>query len=415
MKKALVFFVAFVFVMQCFCPLTVTAYDVHGLNYNSNKVMINLNYGYGSDKINGLQELESYAAMLKSAIGSTEPVVNNGINLFGVDITYASKIVSSFSVTLKRQEKQYCLPQIDFLSITMGDAIYSIYPNYINTVPEVKLPEAVRVNVAGEVLYYTVPDSEADNVLRPLSQVDCAGRMFCGVVLKEVSVIADYSSTVEGESLTLYSIKLERNDAVSPLAELLNSSAFEGSRSAALHTLLGCSAVQSHYFDGYASQPEVTEPEATLTVGVGHGDASFARIEALSRSANGGAVAGVELAEVEKITAKATDGATDGYSVYSVKLGAGVDTESAISALTEAGLDAYACSYETQSDYTTAVLAGDVNGDGEVNSIDAALALKHTAGAESFTAAQKAAGDFNGDGTVNSIDAAMVLKTSAGL
>lgn len=396
--------------MQCFCPLTVTAYDVHGLNYNSNTLMINLNYGYGSDKIDGLQKLESYAAMLKSAIGSTEPVVNNGINLFGVDISYASKIVSSFSVTLKRQEKQYCLSQI----ITMGDAIYSIYPNYINTVPEVKLPEAVRVNVAGEVLYYTVPDSEGDNVLRPLSQADCAGRMFCGVVLKEVSVIADYSSPVEGESLTLYSIKLERNDAVSPLVELLNSSAFEGSRNAALHTLLGYSAVQSHYFDGYAAQPEVTEPEATLTVGVGHGNANFSQIEALSQSDCGGTVAEVELTSVEKITAKATNGTADGYSVYSVKLGDGVNAESAISALTDAGLIAYACSYETQSDYSTAVLAGDVNGDGEVNSIDAALALKHTAGAESFTAAQKAAGDFNGDGTVNSIDAAMVLKTSAG-
>lgn len=415
MKKALVFLVAFVFVMQCFCPLTVTAYDVHGLNYNSNKVMINLNYGYGSDKIDGLQELESYAAMLKSAIGSTEPVVNNGINLFGVDISYASKIVSSFSVTLKRQEKQYCLSQIDFLTITMGDAIYSIYPNYINTVPEVELPEAVRVNVAGEVLYYTVPNSETDKILRSLSQADCAGRMFCGVALKEVSVIADYSSSVEGESLTLYSIKLERNDAVLPLVDLLNSSAFEGSRNAALHTLLGYSAVQSHYFDGYAAQPEVTEPEATLTVGVGHGNASFARIEALSQSDCGGTVAGIELAGVEKITGKATNGTADGYSVYSVKLGDGVNSESAISALTDAGLNAYACSYETQSDYSTAVLAGDVNGDGKVNSIDAALALKNSAGLESFSTAQKSAADFNGDGGVDSIDAAMILKENAGL
>ncbi len=392
---------AFVFVMQCFCPLTVTANDVHGLNYNSDKVLINFITHYGDDQPEVLTSLESYAATLKSAIGSADPVVNNGMNLFGVDISYATELVSdSYSITLKRQEKQYCLSQIDFWQVTMGDETFSIYPDYISTVPEVKLPEAVRVNVAGEVLYYTVPDSEADKILRPLSQADCAGRMFCGVVLKEVSVIADYSSIAEGgESLTLYSIKLERNDAVLPLVELLNSSAFADSRNEALHTLLGYSAVQSHYFDGYAEQPAVTAPERTLIVGAEHGE-----IESL------GTIAGIEIASVETIAVKGTDG---GYSVYRVKTGDGVDTEAAIAALTEAGFSACACVYETQDDYTTAVADGDINGDGKVNSIDAALILKYGAGAQSATVAQEAA-DFNGDGAVNSIDAAMILKAVAG-
>lgn len=58
---------------------------------------------------------------------------------------------------------------------------------------------------------------------------------------------------------------------------------------------------------------------------------------------------------------------------------------------------------------------GDVNGDGNVNSIDAALILKYSAGSVDFTETQLLAGDFNGDGSVNSIDAAMILKKSAGL
>lgn len=61
------------------------------------------------------------------------------------------------------------------------------------------------------------------------------------------------------------------------------------------------------------------------------------------------------------------------------------------------------------------VLAGDVNGDGNVNSIDAALILKYSAGSINFTEAQLSAGDYNGDGNVNSIDAAMILKKIAGL
>lgn len=60
-------------------------------------------------------------------------------------------------------------------------------------------------------------------------------------------------------------------------------------------------------------------------------------------------------------------------------------------------------------------LLGDVNLDGTVNSIDAALILKYAAGMAELSEKQLENGDFNGDGTVNSIDAASILKLVAGL
>ncbi len=61
------------------------------------------------------------------------------------------------------------------------------------------------------------------------------------------------------------------------------------------------------------------------------------------------------------------------------------------------------------------VTPGDVNGDGKVNSLDAAQILKHDAGIINLTDEQLAAGDVNGDGKVNSLDAAQILKHDAGL
>lgn len=67
------------------------------------------------------------------------------------------------------------------------------------------------------------------------------------------------------------------------------------------------------------------------------------------------------------------------------------------------------CDYE--GDYTFDAENGDVNGDGVVNSIDAALILKYAAG--QIETLEN--GDYNGDGVINSIDAAAILKASAGL
>ncbi|MCI0855945.1 MAG: hypothetical protein J4N98_04590 [Chloroflexi bacterium] len=59
-------------------------------------------------------------------------------------------------------------------------------------------------------------------------------------------------------------------------------------------------------------------------------------------------------------------------------------------------------------------MRGDVNGDGGINAIDAALVLQFSAGLlpalPSFDRA-----DVNGDGSVNAIDAALILQFSAGL
>lgn len=58
------------------------------------------------------------------------------------------------------------------------------------------------------------------------------------------------------------------------------------------------------------------------------------------------------------------------------------------------------------------LLLGDANGDGTINSIDAALILKYDSGAN--VTLDEAAADVNGDGAVNSIDAALILKYDSG-
>ena len=61
------------------------------------------------------------------------------------------------------------------------------------------------------------------------------------------------------------------------------------------------------------------------------------------------------------------------------------------------------------------ILLGDVNGDGTINSLDAAQTLKHDAQLITLEGDGLAAADVNGDGTVNSLDAAQILKFDAKL
>lgn len=58
---------------------------------------------------------------------------------------------------------------------------------------------------------------------------------------------------------------------------------------------------------------------------------------------------------------------------------------------------------------------GDVNGDGKVNSLDAARILKHDASLIQLDDSQLAVADVNGDGKVNSLDSARILKYIAGI
>ncbi len=60
-------------------------------------------------------------------------------------------------------------------------------------------------------------------------------------------------------------------------------------------------------------------------------------------------------------------------------------------------------------------MVGDVNNDQRVNSADAILVLRHSAGLTTLTEVQKQAGDVNGDGKTNSGDAILILRKSAGL
>lgn len=61
------------------------------------------------------------------------------------------------------------------------------------------------------------------------------------------------------------------------------------------------------------------------------------------------------------------------------------------------------------------LLIGDTNGDGDINSLDAAQVLKHDAVLISLENAALQRADVNGDGSANSLDAAQILKYDAGM
>ncbi len=70
---------------------------------------------------------------------------------------------------------------------------------------------------------------------------------------------------------------------------------------------------------------------------------------------------------------------------------------------------------DTDTDTKTTILMGDVNGDGTVNSVDALLTLRYSAGLTTLDPEQIFASDVNGDSKVNSVDALAMLRCSAGL
>lgn len=60
-------------------------------------------------------------------------------------------------------------------------------------------------------------------------------------------------------------------------------------------------------------------------------------------------------------------------------------------------------------------VVGDVNGDGDVDAMDAAEILRYDAGLKSLEDAQKALADVNGDGDVDALDSAKILQFDAGI
>lgn len=69
----------------------------------------------------------------------------------------------------------------------------------------------------------------------------------------------------------------------------------------------------------------------------------------------------------------------------------------------------------TVTENTIDVTVGDVNLDGSVDNLDAAIILRYDAGIIELDDATLARGDYNGDGEVDNIDAAAILRYDAGL
>jgi len=64
---------------------------------------------------------------------------------------------------------------------------------------------------------------------------------------------------------------------------------------------------------------------------------------------------------------------------------------------------------------TPELVAGDANGDGEVDFVDAVVVLKHDAGVSILSGDNLAAADTNGDEEVDFVDAIQILKYDCGL
>lgn len=57
---------------------------------------------------------------------------------------------------------------------------------------------------------------------------------------------------------------------------------------------------------------------------------------------------------------------------------------------------------------------GDIDVNGQINSADALIVLKHTTGSQTLSSKQKEIADFDGDGKVNSADALLILQVATG-
>ena len=73
------------------------------------------------------------------------------------------------------------------------------------------------------------------------------------------------------------------------------------------------------------------------------------------------------------------------------------------------------CTVTAESVEAPSVMLGDLNGDGKVNTADAVVVLKISAGMVALDEKYQAAGDCNRDGKVNTADAVLILKYAAGM
>ncbi|MBQ8210213.1 MAG: dockerin type I repeat-containing protein [Clostridia bacterium] len=70
---------------------------------------------------------------------------------------------------------------------------------------------------------------------------------------------------------------------------------------------------------------------------------------------------------------------------------------------------------KSEYNYPKDTLTGDVNDDGKITASDARLALRFSAGLDTYTSAQQAKCDMNSDGVITAADARLILKLSASL
>ena len=107
--------------------------------------------------------------------------------------------------------------------------------------------------------------------------------------------------------------------------------------------------------------------------------------------------------EVEGNTSADTSISEDGV------LTVGADETAAVLAVT-------ATSTYDISKFNTAivVMAGDVNGDGKVDTTDARLVLQNIVGKAEFNDGQQMAADVSGDDTINTVDARLILQYIVG-
>lgn len=151
------------------------------------------------------------------------------------------------------------------------------------------------------------------------------------------------------------------------------------------------------YANGTAEIPTVVPESTSITLKSGSG---YTLKDGVLSGVAGGSTAydlmnGINAAKLEAFD-------RDGNSVRSGKLCTGYTL----------------CSYNSaleKCDVITVAVAGDLNGDGNVDTLDAAIILKADAGLVALNELQSIAGDISGDGEANGIDAALILKIAAGL
>lgn len=362
---------------------SVSAFDMNGADYSSDIFFIGIITDVDLSPATA-KEVEK----LEDLINGDELVgYDDWYSFFGVDATNVRQVVSGmYRVTLKNQLKQYYLPQLDFLTVTVGKALSYIEPNALLRIPEDPVPTLETVYIPDEVLYFTKPQSQADALLSSLLG-EAEGSLY-GFEIAEVTSIARYAhDSDDGTALALYSVKLKNAAETASLINVLNGEELADSRNQNLHTLLGYSAVQANYVS--SAEEDFDSPSGGSKLELTDSAA------ALNRFTLGKHFRGFEV--------YSTVGAIKSLFKYNVEIKDKNGEVMADTALVGTGA-VISCGYES----CIAVLAGDVNGDAMVSSIDYLSLAASVKGGTALGSAYSAAADLNGDGVNTATDCILI-------